>query len=389
MDSNSHQNHQHRQPSSGLLRFRSAPNSVLTNFIEALDKGNPWENSESERLISKFVNYSDNSNTTSPSFRELEDKPSTSRNEASLNLMNTGAQQAYYGLPPHYPRHNSTSSSPLDSSFGLGVSVGMDHETQSKSFGSHLLRQSGSPAGLFSNISFQNGYGTMKGVGNYGGVNGNNCELSPSINRLKNQISLPSRTSSLGILSQISELESESIGPTSPDDGRLAATNGYVSGFSYSSWNDTSRLSENISGLKRDQNNSDKLFSNAQNGELGNRVHVLSHRLSLPKTSADMVAMEKFLQFPDTVPCKIRAKRGCATHPRSIAERVRRSRISERMRKLQQLVPNMDKQTNTADMLDFAVEYIKDLQKQFKTLSDKRSNCKCMRMQQPDNKANF
>lgn len=33
--------------------------------------------------------------------------------------------------------------------------------------------------------------------------------------------------------------------------------------------------------------------------------------------------MEKYLQFQDSVPCKIRAKRGCATHPRSIAERVR------------------------------------------------------------------
>lgn len=30
--------------------------------------------------------------------------------------------------------------------------------------------------------------------------------------------------------------------------------------------------------------------------------------------------MDKILE--DSVPCKIRAKRGCATHPRSIAERV-------------------------------------------------------------------
>ncbi|KAL3652187.1 hypothetical protein CASFOL_001868 [Castilleja foliolosa] len=41
-----------------------------------------------------------------------------------------------------------------------------------------------------------------------------------------------------------------------------------------------------------------------------------------------------------------RAKRGCATHPRSIAERVRRTRISDRIRKLQDLVPNMDKWRN-------------------------------------------
>eukprot|EP00249_Psilotum_nudum_P007507 c20611_g1_i2 orf=459-1535(+) len=40
-------------------------------------------------------------------------------------------------------------------------------------------------------------------------------------------------------------------------------------------------------------------------------------------------------------PCQARAKRGCATHPRSIAERLRRTRISEKMRKLHELVPNM------------------------------------------------
>ncbi|XP_022727811.1 transcription factor bHLH81-like isoform X2 [Durio zibethinus] len=74
------------------------------------------------------------------------------------------------------------------------------------------------------------------------------------------------------------------------------------------------------------------------------------------------VDMEKLLE--DSVPCRVRAKRGCATHPRSIAERVRRTRISDRIRKLQELVPNMDKQTNTADMLEEAVEYVKYLQKQ-------------------------
>ncbi|PSS00168.1 Transcription factor bHLH80 like [Actinidia chinensis var. chinensis] len=77
--------------------------------------------------------------------------------------------------------------------------------------------------------------------------------------------------------------------------------------------------------------------------------------------------MEKLLE--DSVPCRVRAKRGCATHPRSIAERVRRTRISDRIRKLQELVPNMDKQTNTADMLEEAVEYVKFLQKQIQVNS--------------------
>ncbi|KAH7302156.1 hypothetical protein KP509_23G058700 [Ceratopteris richardii] len=49
------------------------------------------------------------------------------------------------------------------------------------------------------------------------------------------------------------------------------------------------------------------------------------------------------MAMTDSSLCKTRAKRGCATHPRSIAERVRRTKISERIKKLQDLVPNLDK----------------------------------------------
>ncbi|ESQ38648.1 hypothetical protein EUTSA_v10028883mg [Eutrema salsugineum] len=80
----------------------------------------------------------------------------------------------------------------------------------------------------------------------------------------------------------------------------------------------------------------------------------------------------------DSVAFRVRAKRGCATHPRSIAERVRRTRISDRIRKLQELVPNMDKQTNTADMLEEAVEYVKVLQRQIQELTEEQKKCTCM-----------
>ncbi|KFK27804.1 hypothetical protein AALP_AA8G431300 [Arabis alpina] len=85
--------------------------------------------------------------------------------------------------------------------------------------------------------------------------------------------------------------------------------------------------------------------------------------------------MDKLLE--DSVPCRVRAKRGCATHPRSIAERVRRTRISDRIRRLQELVPNMDKQTNTADMLEEAVEYVKALQSQIQELTEQQRRCVC------------
>jgi hypothetical protein len=64
-------------------------------------------------------------------------------------------------------------------------------------------------------------------------------------------------------------------------------------------------------------------------------------------SSLDLAGMDKYMQAAqqqqDGVAFKVRAKRGCATHPRSIAERERRTRISDKLRKLQDLVPNMDK----------------------------------------------
>ncbi|KAI5066179.1 hypothetical protein GOP47_0019119 [Adiantum capillus-veneris] len=73
--------------------------------------------------------------------------------------------------------------------------------------------------------------------------------------------------------------------------------------------------------------------------------------------------------------CKVSAKRGYATHPRSIAERVRRTKINEGIKKLQDLVPVTEKFANTVTMLDEAVEYIKHLQRQVQELSACRQHC--------------
>ncbi|TKY62572.1 dimerization protein [Spatholobus suberectus] len=371
MDSNSrYQVHQQQhQPNSGLLRFRSAPTPVLANFKqgEAANNGNPWEGTEPAL---RFLNSGDSHDTTSPSLREFVDNKASKESSISspLSRMNSSQQHGYStsALPSRYSRH--------DSSVTSAMMVG--------SVNSNLLRQSSFPAGHFSNnISFQNGYDTMKGVGNYGGVNGNDGEPSLSMNRMKNQINFSSRSpSSLGMLSQTSKMGSEGLRVTSPEDGRQGGSDGDARyyGFPCASWNETSHL-------KRPRNSSDdELLSDAPNGELGNQVHTLSHHLSLPRTSSEMFAMDNLFQFTDSVPCKIRAKRGFATHPRSIAERVRRTRISERIRKLQELVPNMEKQTSTAEMLDLAVEYIKNLQKQFKTLSERRAKCQCINMQKSE-----
>ncbi|GFY92167.1 basic helix-loop-helix (bHLH) DNA-binding superfamily protein [Actinidia rufa] len=213
--------------------------------------------------------------------------------------------------------------------------------------------------------------------------NGTNGKASPT-KRLNGHINFSSGPPSCSrFMPQIDENGNESSSPENRHLGSGNSTNGiYVP----SSQNNTG-----FTGLKRNRYG-DQKFSGfnsfeSQNWESRNYGTDLTHHLSLPKTSAEMAAVEKFLQFQqDSVPCKIRAKRGFATHPRSIAERMRRTRISERMRKLQDLFPNMDKQTNTAEMLDLAVDYIKDLQKQVKTLEDTRAKCTCSSKQkQPSN----
>ncbi|XP_047982344.1 transcription factor UNE12-like [Salvia hispanica] len=74
---------------------------------------------------------------------------------------------------------------------------------------------------------------------------------------------------------------------------------------------------------------------------------------------------------PPAVRPRVRARRGQATDPHSIAERLRRERIAERIRALQDLVPSVNK-TDRAAMLDEIVDYVKFLRLQVKVLSMSR-----------------
>ncbi|CAL9119832.1 unnamed protein product [Musa textilis] len=67
----------------------------------------------------------------------------------------------------------------------------------------------------------------------------------------------------------------------------------------------------------------------------------------------------------------VRARRGEATDSHSLAERVRREKISERMKVLQSLVPGCEKVTAKALMLDEIINYVQSLQNQVEFLSMK------------------
>lgn len=320
--------------SGGLTRYRSAPSSFFAGILDG-DGNNSGENfvthdgsssSDSDSMFTALLNNNDRSDQNQKN--QLQFAPS---------LKQEIAEDIEFGNENRYENSGV--------SYGVGVQMQTRGNLSNGNGGSDLIRQSSSPAGFFN--------GFMREVGNFGASVGTNREASTSTNGLSNHISYSSaQSSSSNFMPSIAENES---------------------------WNDSS-----FNALKRNRDGDLKMFSNNfsgmtnQNDESRNYTSGLTHHLSLPKTSSEMAAVEKYLQFQqDSVPCKIRAKRGCATHPRSIAERMRRTRISERMKKLQDLFPNMDKQTNTADMLDLAVDFIKDLQKQVQTLTDKKAKCSC------------
>ncbi|KAK3007497.1 hypothetical protein RJ639_014696 [Escallonia herrerae] len=67
----------------------------------------------------------------------------------------------------------------------------------------------------------------------------------------------------------------------------------------------------------------------------------------------------------------VRARRGQATDSHSLAERVRRGKINERLRCLQDIVPGCSKTMGMAVMLDEIINYVQSLQNQVEFLSMK------------------
>ncbi|XP_010682661.2 transcription factor BEE 2 [Beta vulgaris subsp. vulgaris] len=66
----------------------------------------------------------------------------------------------------------------------------------------------------------------------------------------------------------------------------------------------------------------------------------------------------------------VRARRGEAVDSHSLAERVRRQKISSKMKLLQSLVPGCDKTTGKVPILDTIINYIHSLQDQVKSLME-------------------
>ncbi|TKY49560.1 dimerization protein [Spatholobus suberectus] len=406
MDSSIGHPQQHcHQPNSGLLRYCSAPSSLLASLVdntihgcvneESFTSENhqhylPSTSSEMETMLSKLVS-SNNGWSNSEPLQEFGGKPvkqeigeSVPQGPPQQNGYSYGGSQLIYQSQQIQGMRNGSSSAAgnaFDGSFGLVNSMASENSVQSKMDvrnRSNLFRQKSSPAGFF---SIENDVAALREIGSFKSNDVSNGQATASTSGLHGTLTFSSRPSSwLKRMPQIAENENESLEENCDQSRNLANDNGsskcYIPSFTSEFW-DSSAFN-----APKTESEDEIMFSSSnglesQEADFSYQDSGLTHHLSPPCSSTKMASIEKFLQIQGSVPCKIRAKRGFATHPRSIAERVRRTRISERIKKLEGLFPKSEKQTSTAEMLDSAVEYIKDLQQQVKTLTDCKAKCKC------------
>ncbi|XP_020592327.1 transcription factor bHLH137 [Phalaenopsis equestris] len=94
-----------------------------------------------------------------------------------------------------------------------------------------------------------------------------------------------------------------------------------------------------------------------------------SKRKRTKKSCSEKKLMEETKPVTDYI--HVRARRGQATDSHSLAERVRRERISLRMKVLQDLVPGCEKVTGKALILEEIINYVQSLKNQVESLSMK------------------
>ncbi|KAG6480652.1 hypothetical protein ZIOFF_057237 [Zingiber officinale] len=344
-------------PPPGLARYGSAPGSFLAGIADSVmaSSGGSGSGSErspasagSERMMTRFFTGDSHCLTSESSYRSPEGDATAGSplvRHSSLPSAFFSHQLADQG---EYRFNSLRLSNPMPDEDGLR-------------FGLNLLSL---PAGLSS----------ARMIGNYSQAGTENLHVLAH-RRQRAQWGFSRQDS----LSQISELSipevEESDTYHDSDEAAGNASQSYISSnFQLGSWDDTNSITFSAPQSKRIKCNNEDIVAS-----LGD-IH---SQFSLPRTSSELSELEKYVQIQqDSVPCRVRAKRGCATHPRSIAERERRTRISKRLRKLQDLVPNMDKQTSTSDMLELAIQHIKELQSQVQNLKQEQTNCTCTSKQE-------
>uniref|UniRef100_A0A5B6YKC9 BHLH domain-containing protein n=1 Tax=Davidia involucrata TaxID=16924 RepID=A0A5B6YKC9_DAVIN len=335
---------------SGLIRYGSAPSSLLITAVDSVfGSTHEFSTFGSQSLLGHRYFSGETSSVNSETTCQANPPPDP---KDPNNYKDTSAGTAARGL------HRS---------YGFGDFATASNLKNGGSTSSSLVRHSSSPAGFLNHVTAtDNGFSLTRGIGSYNSKGAS--DGGHGISRLNSQLSFTRQDS----LSHISEENENDVDGISTDNGHRKAAHSYATAsFGMASWDDTNGMVFSAPPSKRAKNISGDVVNGLNTAES-------QFQFGLPQTTLGVATMENLLQIPqDSVPCKIRAKRGCATHPRSIAERERRTRISGKLKKLQDLVPYMDKQTSYADMLDLAVQHIKGLQNQVQKLNTELENCTC------------
>ncbi|XP_052207211.1 transcription factor bHLH128 isoform X2 [Diospyros lotus] len=354
-----------------LIRYGSAPGSLLSNTVDslitcdlsALGGSHPLSHYHHHHRY-----FSAAGETTSSSSATASESTTSSCIIKPLSAANNCNSYCLNEIAGNFAASSSATTNNLfTKTGGAGAGSLVRHSSSPAGLLNHLLPPNTTTADTTTSPAAENVrtvFSVARGIGSYNskGVSDSGHGLS----RLSSQLSF-TRQESLSHISEESENVAEDM---SAENGHRKAAHFYATaGTGMSSWSDTNSIVFSAPSSKRAKNITDDVVHS---------LDTVESQFGLPQTALEMASMDKLLQIPqDSVPCKIRAKRGCATHPRSIAERERRTRISGKLKKLQDLVPNMDKQTSYADMLDLAVQHIKGLQNQVQKLHKELENCTC------------
>ncbi|KAI6701191.1 hypothetical protein NL676_015515 [Syzygium grande] len=131
---------------------------------------------------------------------------------------------------------------------------------------------------------------------------------------------------------------------------------------------ENSRLKARVSNIEDDSR--DKRIKGCPE-ELESKISEQSNNNNKEASASSSKENSKVSDVPKPDYIHVPARRGQATDSHSLAERVRREKISERMKFLQDLVPGCNKITGKAGMLDEIINYVQSLQRQVEFLSMK------------------
>ncbi|KAL5221683.1 hypothetical protein ABZP36_026396 [Zizania latifolia] len=279
-------------PPQGLARYGSAPGSLLAAIADSVTRGGP--------------------EVVAPPPRPPPPPPPQSQPVAIGRFFS--AESSGLTSCESSCRTTTDGRPPLERAYGGSSEI---HVPQHDAPGVPLFRHSSSPAGLLSRLmADHHGMAGTRGMGSYSQAGGDHRRLSSQWSFSRQD--LPQISEMGGIIPDIGESIVTGGGCNSSSDGtgHGAQSSSFLSrNFSMNSWDDTNSImfSPPSSKKARVGDPGDDMVSSFSN---------IDSQFGLSKSSLEMAGMDDFMQLQqDSIACRVRAKRGCATHPRSIAER--------------------------------------------------------------------